>query len=648
MANKLYEEASVQVIADALRLKRDGSANTYTIADMNDGVLSLPFGNIPSYHYAEVGRAIKKILDLKALYPNNICLGTISDNHVDMTNENAMKSARHAVFALENVGALAQCDFVVNLGDNCSGANIDNDIDLANITYMENSIRYVLTLLESFNLIGNHEKSNSTQKLFDLIGKYNSFDDYGLTQIRGYGYKDFTDKKVRVIVLNTCDYWNGQGGNGMSYEQKDFFMRALDLSSKEDFSEWVTIVLSHIPLDFLGGDYNKGADLKSILKAYNDGSSVSITVDSSYASAQNETPSSYATYSDGALVYDYSGKNTPKVVNIHGHIHTNAYGKLIFIDDNTELDIMRVATPNSSFNDNASTDRYTDYGNYSITTEEASKIAKVADTKADTSATFYFFDLDGEIIYSIGYGADIDRIIPYKDATLYTVSYNLGDATIDDSSIYAVEGEPFTRTLSVPTNYEITSIVITMGGVDITSTAYSNGVITIEEVTGNIAITVVTKDNYVPVWDIGSRTAITNVYKGSNDTLALSRHNYYWGAFSESVIHYRKISSCSVSGNDVTFTPIEDKNAGIGLPYHLEAGASYTFSATASVKARLRWCVMNADGTHGNDGGYSSSGTDLSVTFTAPDDESMWVMLILGGYTVDQEVTFTNVALTKN
>lgn len=496
MANVLYEEASIQAIADALRLKRNGSTDTYTVAEMDDGVLSLPMGNIPSYHRAEAGRVVQKLLELKTLYPNNIIFGTISDNHVDTSTESVMTSARHAVYALEAVGSMT-CDFVANLGDNVSGTNIDNDTDYANAVYMENASRYAMTNLTAYNIVGNHCKSNSTQKIYDLIGKYNSFDNYGTTQIRGFGYKDYTNKKVRVICLNTCDYWNITGGNGMSYEQKDFFMKALDLSSKSDYAEWTIIVLSHIPLDFLGGDYNKGADLKAILSAYNNGTSVSIAITSSYASAQSETPSNYETYSSGALVYDYSGKNAPKVVNIHGHIHTNAYGNLTFIDDNTELGIVRVATPNSSFNGNASTDRYTSYGNYSITTTEASKIAKVANSKADTSATFYFFDLNGQMIYAIGYGADIDRTIPYTDATTYTVTYNLTKCESNNTATVVVEGGKYTATITPITDANMDSVIVTMGGADITSTAYADGTITIESVTGDIVITAVAS---VPLW----------------------------------------------------------------------------------------------------------------------------------------------------
>ena len=648
MANKLYEESSVRAIASALRLKHDGIKDTYCISDMEDGVLRLPMGSVPSYHYAEAGRVVKRLLELKEAHPNSIVFGTISDNHVDLTTESTMTSARHAAYALESVGSLA-CDFVANLGDDVSGTNIDNSADYANAVYMENASRYAMTNTTAYNLVGNHCKSNDTQKIYDLIGKYNSFDSYGSTRIRGYGYKDYADKKVRVICLNTCDYLNRQGGNGMSYEQKDFLMRALDLSEKSDYSNWTTIILSHIPLDFLGGDYNKGSDLKAILKAYDNGSSVSITVNSSYASAQNETPSNYATYSNGALVYNYSGKNAPRVVNIHGHIHTNAYGKLTFIDDNTELDIVRVSTSNSSFNGNASTDRYTAYGNYSITSEEASKILKVANTKADTSATFYFFDLDEQIIYSIGYGADIDRTIPYKEVAVYSITYNLTDVTSQNTTTSVIEGFSYLTVLTVDTDYALNSVSVTMGGVDISSSAVqAGGVISISSVTGDIVITATAIDTYVPVWDIANRTAVADMYKGANDKKTLSRKHYYIGACSTGLVDYRKVSGVSVNQSTVTFTS-DTKACGIALPYHLESGASYTFSCTSTANARLRKYVYNADGTFvSGSETYSSSGTNLSLTFTAPTDTSQWTMLLLDTNTVNTSITYANIVLKKN
>lgn len=644
MANKLYNETSIQDIANALRLKNDGITETYKVAEMDEAILNMPFANIPSYHYAEAGRVVKRLLELKALYPNHLLFGTIADNHVDKDTPSTMTSARHGAFALESVGAMAQCDFVVDLADNISsGEGYDTDKNYEDAVYMENATRYIAEILLFFKLIGNHDKSNSTQKLYDLIGKYNSFDNYGTTQIRGYGYKDFSEKKVRVICLNTCDYWNIMGGNGMSYEQKDFLMKSLDLSSKSDYAQWTIVIFSHIPLDFLGGDYNKGADLKAILKAYNDGTTATISVNSTYAQAQNESDR----YS-GNLTYNYANKNAPKIINIHGHIHTNAYGKLTFIDDNTELDIYRIATPNSSFNGNCSTDRYSDRGNYSITTQEANKILKVSGTKADTSATFYFFDLDGQVVYAIGYGADIDRTIAYKDVPIYSVAYNLTDVTSSNKTSSVIEGGSFTTTLSVASDYALDSVVVTMGGTNVTSSVYSNGVITISNVTGNIVITATAKDNYVPHWDIADRTAVTNMYKAKGDTKELSRSNYYWGTARAGQIDYRLITECTLNGNDVTFTGTT-KNTGIGLPFHLEAGASYTFSATASATGRIGKYVYNADGTYVESSTqYSSSGTNLTFTFTAPTDETQWVILQVECYTTNSSITYSNISLTKN
>lgn len=50
-------------------------------------------------------------------------------------------------------------------------------------------------------------------------------------------------------------------------------------------------------------------------------------------------------------------------------------------------------------------------------------------------------------------------------------------------------GDSYTTTLTASTNYTLNSVSVTMGGVDITSTAYSSGTVSIPSVTGNIVIT---------------------------------------------------------------------------------------------------------------------------------------------------------------
>ena len=634
-----------QETCNAIR-EQTGTNDLIKSGDMGNAIRAIQGGqggnkDIPTYHYAEALRVAEKISAFKKAHTNNLVFGAISDIHVlnnDATYEAKSKTAiKNAAFALETVGAMVGADFIANLGDNCWENGIDTDNAFIGAQFSINACKPAFERLEHFSLLGNHDRSESTQKQYDLIGVWNNFDAWGFTKIRGFGYKDFADKKVRVICLNTTDYLNITGGNALSYDQKDFLLRALDLSAKYDAADWQILLLSHIPLDWNGGDYGYYADLQTILNAYEDGTTANITVNSSYA--KNETPSNYATYNSGKLTYNYAGKNLAKVIaNIHGHVHTNKVSKVL------NTDIARIATANTNPNLNKA-DSYAEYGDYSISSTEAAKIVKVAGTAKDTSATFYCIDLDEQTIYAYGYGADIDRTIIYNVAKKYSVTYNLTDVTSSNNATEAVEGSSFTATLTAKSGYVLDSVTVTMGGQVVTVT---NGVINIANVTGNIVITATAKDAYVPHWDIGDRTAVTNLYATKDQKKAFDRTKYYYGAARSGMVDYRYITSCTVSGNDVTFTGTT-KNTGIGLPYHLEAGATYTFSAKASATGRVGWVVFNADGTLvSGSGGYSPSGTSPTVTITAPTDESQWVVIIVECYTVNSSITYSDIKLTKN
>lgn len=467
--------------------------NTEELQAILQQVLELPnaegtesANNIPTYHYVEAGRVADKILAWKAQHANNLIFGVVSDIHVcndGTAAETRTKTAiDHAAFALETVGAMVGADFVADLGDNGKANGIDNANDLLAAKYSINALAPAFERLTCFNLVGNHDKCESTQTQFDLIGSWNDFDVAASTEIRGFGYKDYTAKKVRVIGLHTNDYLNGSdGGFAFSYEQKDFLMRALDLSSKADAASWQILMLSHFPIDWNGGNFNTYADIQTILKAYENGTSASITVNSSHAF--KETPSNYPTYSGGNLVYNYSGKNAAKLIgNIHGHIHNNKVGKI------ANTGIVRVATPNTTPDGNKS-ESYPDYGDYSISSAEAAKIVKVNGTAKDTSATFYCIDLDEQVIYAFGYGADVDRTISYRSISQYTVTYNLTNVTSSSNTAVIPEDGSFTTMLTAKSGYEMSTVTVTMGGVDVTSSAYSGGDINIKHVTGNIVIT---------------------------------------------------------------------------------------------------------------------------------------------------------------
>lgn len=73
----------------------------------------------------------------------------------------------------------------------------------------------------------------------------------------------------------------------------------------------------------------------------------------------------------------------------------------------------------------------------------------------------------------------------------YTVSYELTNATSDNGATTAADGSSYTTNIAPATGATIDSVVVTMGGVDVTDEVYADGVITIVAVTGDIVITVV-------------------------------------------------------------------------------------------------------------------------------------------------------------
>ena len=72
-----------------------------------------------------------------------------------------------------------------------------------------------------------------------------------------------------------------------------------------------------------------------------------------------------------------------------------------------------------------------------------------------------------------------------------TVTQTLTHAASSFAGTQTKKGEAFTATLTESVGYTMGTVTVTMGGTDITSTAYDSetGVITIAEVTGNIVIT---------------------------------------------------------------------------------------------------------------------------------------------------------------
>lgn len=92
-------------------------------------------------------------------------------------------------------------------------------------------------------------------------------------------------------------------------------------------------------------------------------------------------------------------------------------------------------------------------------------------------------------------GVDITEnvvsLTPYTPpvATTYSIVNNLTHVTTSNASASISEGNAYVATLTADEHYNLSSVTVKMGGVNITSTAYSSGTISIPNVTGNIVIT---------------------------------------------------------------------------------------------------------------------------------------------------------------
>ena len=82
---------------------------------------------------------------------------------------------------------------------------------------------------------------------------------------------------------------------------------------------------------------------------------------------------------------------------------------------------------------------------------------------------------------------------------IFTVTNNLTNCVSDNASTSVHFGDSYIANITANTDYTLVgaTILITMGGTDITSTAYNNGVITIASVTDNLIINIAAKSDQI-------------------------------------------------------------------------------------------------------------------------------------------------------
>ena len=104
------------------------------------------------------------------------------------------------------------------------------------------------------------------------------------------------------------------------------------------------------------------------------------------------------------------------------------------------------------------------------------------------------------------------------ETVTYSITAALTNVTIDNTAESANEGESFAATLTASAGYELSNVTITMGGADITNTAYASGNIYISAVTGDVVITAVA----VEISEVTTYTITNNLVNVTSNNSAVS------------------------------------------------------------------------------------------------------------------------------
>ena len=404
MAKKLYEEADVQAVAAAIRL-RNGSSAAYKLSQMASAIESMKTGDkyvqtdVPEYVRAEALEVAKKVSAVQTT--GSITFIAASDAHHHSDDEYIVNGNLHAGMAMKALSyILPGIDFCCFLGDYSIGSETTT---LAQGRQHFAEINAILKEgfggIPQFRTPGDRdglrralETNDNTwlqpKEIYTYVGRYNEGATYGSTT-EGYCYRDFDEKKLRVFCLNTSTI--GQNFDNMTSAQLLWFARKLrEVGAR---TGWGVVILSHYPLDFTESELSDAASVAgSVLYQYVTGGSFKIT----------------------GMTVSFKNCNKAKIYGaFHGHTHNFKVARLSDVQESgsTEFDVLRIATPNMCYFYNNEFGQNEGADSNGIEFGEETTYAKTHDTANDTSFVVNVINPTEGKIHSFCYGAGYDREI---------------------------------------------------------------------------------------------------------------------------------------------------------------------------------------------------------------------------------------------
>lgn len=511
MAKKLYEEASVQDIAKAIR-EKNGGTTKYTIGEMGAAIKALS-GETETYTFSQERTEVSKFLS-EVTYNSTDYTTSLIPNYVTTTSSNRPEGVS---IQIKKAGTLVITDS--NTNNTITKAVQAGAIKIYNLTP---NIISTFFVIDSNNKIIQQGtiKPTGTCRMIYMTNVDNVRDiggwscdggtiKYGKLFRGGEVYRFLTEDGTaqaldmlgieKEIDLRFDSDLNGRTesgfGNSVDMLHVDFTWNDLNYQKssgniKKLFDPLFDYVIAGHPTYF---HCSAGADrtgvvaflCEAILGMSQSDMDKEYELTCFYSGVENDDQArrrneiiwtreiniinsySGATFRDKAVNYMVSCGITIEKINAFRTAMINGTPDILTADINTYT-VTKTLTDITTDNDAASVKQYQPY------------IAKI-------------LPADGKIIENIKVtmgGMDITGAVFDGNMTILrrSITKNLTQCASSNTRIYVIDGQSYVTSLIADKGYSINSVNITMGGVDV-STFYKDGIVSIPEVTGDIVIT---------------------------------------------------------------------------------------------------------------------------------------------------------------
>lgn len=390
-----------------LRLSERVSVPAVTALESRMDSIETAMGQIPAYVQEEAAAVAGRVRE--AINAGSFVFVAASDMHLPYSSSTET-SVLHTGMGIAEIAKTIPFDAAAFLGDFVKGGSTSSQEEsrTALLTCKEKMSNYVPQGIPVIWMQGNHDDNPYNydgifdgDELYRYIGRNTILCEIDPNHPqRLYGYRDFSNYRIRMIYLNSSDtsdftYTSAGGLHRFSPAQLEWLANT---ALKGLAAGWGVLVLSHAPLNWSGSSTITADDGTN----YTIGTTQALTILDAFASR-----TSGSVTVDGLVIsFDFSDAAAEVIACFHGHCHnfrTSTIGSNGFLS---------ITIPQVCFG------RYNEYTNYPDFGEfdaEGNPVYyyKTIDTSQDTSFNVVVVNRKNRTISCVNYGAGYDRVLAY-------------------------------------------------------------------------------------------------------------------------------------------------------------------------------------------------------------------------------------------